>query len=254
MHRGCVPRRSSDDRLPKTLKDAIRRGGWGFTDFRPYRRWHMSSRFRFGHWKVTEDPAAPGPPDSAREVTLGQVALPTKRKKKNVLFSDRTTDTSAVLVAVVVVLAGAVEVVEPGVGGERGIPVHPEQTSGELVGARARGHGDLPGTAAGFGIGGSHNDLYFVDEIRAYISCGRRADVVPAIADGNAVARRVELCQLPAGKVAALEPVAVFTRSRTLRVAKGRSRILYSGRTEPMEDDVVAINVSGETLTSTDCV
>src|SRR5262245_14438742 len=51
-------------------------------------------------------------------------------------------------------------------------------------------------------------------------------------------------------------PGVVLTRSSTLRVARGRSRTLYSGRTAPTEADVVAISVSAATLTSTvwDCV
>src|SRR5262247_2273131 len=58
---------------------------------------------------------------------------------------------------------------------------------------------------------------------------------------------------LPPAKLLPWVPAVVPTRSRTLRVARGRSRTLYSGKTEPTDEDVVAIRVSAATLTSTDC-
>ena len=48
----------------------------------------------------------------------------------------------------------------------------------------------------------------------------------------------------PAKLVDEVTPGVVVIRSITLRLIKGRSRTLYSGRTEPTEAEVVAMSVS----------
>src|SRR6185503_11380936 len=47
-------------------------------------------------------------------------------------------------------------------------------------------------------------------------------------------------------------PAVVATRSSALREASGRSRSLYSGKTAPTDEEVVAIRVSAATATSID--
>src|SRR5262249_8161470 len=84
------------------------------------------------------------------------------------------------------------------------IAVRPEQASMKLIGSRSCGHLDLTRTAAGFRVGRGYDDTDFVHEIRTHVSRRSGPDVVPAIADGDAVACGVELRQSAPGKVASL--------------------------------------------------
>src|SRR5262245_50267732 len=83
------------------------------------------------------------------------VALAFKQEEEECLvLDDGSADTSAVLVAVIVIFPNPIEVVEPRVGIKRRIAIRPKDAGLELVGSRSRHHLNLARASRRFCIGG----------------------------------------------------------------------------------------------------
>ena len=89
-------------------------------------------------------------------------------KEERLVLDDRSTETRAKLITVLVILRDAVKVVEPLTGVERGVAVRPKRAAPELVRPRACHHLHLPGTASDLGIHRSCDDAHFFDQNTLY--------------------------------------------------------------------------------------
>ena len=131
------------------------------------------------------------------------IALAFKQEhEKRFLLHDGSADTTAKLVAVVVVLRDAVEIVEPATGIKRRVVVCPEYGSMEIIGSRTGHHADLPDTARCLCIYWGGHDLDFLDQIGTRVRNGPRAVFKPPCRNVDAVSGGVHRAQAAAGKVA----------------------------------------------------
>jgi hypothetical protein len=110
-----------------------------------------------------------------------------QEKEKCFVLDNRSTEPESELIAVLVILLTAFEVIAPGVGIKRRISVRPKRGTAELVGSRARHQLHLAGAASHLGIRWRDNDANFFDQVGSHIGHRTCTGVVPAISDDDSV-------------------------------------------------------------------
>src|SRR6185503_14075373 len=97
-----------------------------------------------------------------------------------------------------------VEVVAPRICRELGIAINFENAATVLIRSGACRHLNLARAASEFSVGRCDDHAHFVNEVGARVCRRGGADIVTTIADGNAIASRVQLRESSASEVAAL--------------------------------------------------